>query len=297
MRILLTGGTGLIGRALCKLWAAEGHELSVWSRSPQRVPQLCSGARGVAALRELGASALPHAVVNLAGAPIAEKPWNGKQRKVLWNSRVDVTRELVDWIGQQVQRPDVLISGSAVGWYGDCGDRALDESSLPGPSDFGSELCAAWEHEAERVQQLGVRVVLLRTAPVLSNEGGILPKMTAPFRLGLGARFGSGQQWMPWIHLEDQVRLIDHLLRHEACKGIFNACSPGQVTNAEFTQTLAAALRRPAIFTIPGWALRLGLGEMSVLLLGGQHLAPKKALAEGFRFRFATLEKGLGSLM
>ena len=297
MRILLTGGTGLIGRALCKRWAAQGHEMSVWSRRPQRVPQLCSGARGIASLRELGAQALPQAIVNLAGAPIADRPWSPKRRKVLWQSRVDLTRELVLWMGQQNERPRVLVSGSAVGWYGDSGERAMDESSLAGMPDFGSQLCQAWEEQALRARAHGVRVVVLRTAPVLSVDGGMLPKLRTPFGWGLGARLGSGNQWMPWVHLDDQVRLIDHVLRNEACEGVFNACAPGQVRNAEFTHALAHALRRPALLAVPAWALRLALGEMSVLLLGGQRLAPKAPLAHGFQFSFPSLDTALSDLL
>lgn len=297
MYILLTGGTGLIGRALCRFWKAQGHELVVWSRTPERVPALCAGARGIAALSELDGAAPLDAVVNLAGAPIADRPWTAQRRKVLWRSRIDLTRQLVDWLGQRARRPGVFLSGCATGWYGDRGDELLDESSPPGDTDFGSRLCLAWEEEARRVEQLGTRLVLLRTAPVLAGNGGMLARLRLPFSLGLGARLGSGRQWMPWIHLDDEVGLIDFLLQREGCRGAFNACAPHSVRNAEFSQTLARLLHRPMFLSTPGWALRMALGEMSVLLLGSQQLQPRRALEAGYAFRYPRLEDALAHLL
>jgi len=297
MRILLTGGTGMIGRALCRKWKDQGHDLIVWSRRPQQVPALCSGARGAARLDEIDSHELIDAVVNLAGAPIADRPWTEARRKVLWRSRVDLTRELVSWLGQQRQLPSTLLSGSAAGWYGQGGDQQLDETSPAGKVDFASQLCAAWESEAERARELGMRLVLLRTAPVLAPEGGMLARLVPLFSLGLGGRLGSGQQWMPWIHLDDQVGLIEFLLQHEECVGVFNACSPEPVRNAAFTQALARTLRRPAILPAPSWALKLALGEMSALLLGSQRIYPRRTRDAGYRFRHPELEPALQNLL
>ncbi len=297
MRILLTGGTGLIGRALCRYWQQQGHELWVWSRTPERVPSLCSGARGIARLQDLDVAVPLDAVVNLAGAPIADRPWTAARRELLWQSRVTLTRTLVDWMGQQATPPRVLLSGSAVGWYGDRGEQLLDEDSAAGKVDFGSRLCVAWEDEAERACELGVRVVRLRTAPVLASQGGMLGRLLLPFRLGLGGRLGSGQQWMPWIHLDDQVALIDYLLQHDDCSGAYNACAPEAVRNIEFTRTLARCLHRPALLPAPAWALRLVLGEMSVLLLGGQRLMPRRAQEAGFVWRHPSLAGALAQLL
>ena len=297
MRILITGGTGLIGQALCRHWQRQGHQIWVWSRTPQRVASLCSGATGVAHLQELGADARLDAVVNLAGAPIADRPWSEARRALLWQSRVDLTRTLVDWLAQQATAPRVLVSGSAVGWYGDGGEQPLDEGSAPAGQDFGARLCAAWEREAERARDSGTRVVLLRTAPVLAPSGGLLARLLPPFRLGLGGRLGSGRQWMPWVHLDDEVALIEHALQHAECSGPLNACAPGAVRNAEFTQTLARALHRPALLPAPAWALRLALGEMSVLLLGGQRLAPRRAQELGFVWRQPQLAGALEQLL
>lgn len=293
MRILLTGGTGLIGQALCRHWKGEGHEVIVWSRRPDKVSALCSGAQGIAQLHELDGAEPLDAVVNLAGAPIADRPWTQARRRLLWLSRVDLTRELVDWISQQAVPARVLISGSAVGWYGDGAEHTLDESSPPGQNDFGSQLCVAWENEAERAIPLGLRVVLLRTAPVLASKGGILARLRLPFSLGLGGRLGSGQQWMPWIHLDDIVGLIDFMLHNEYCSGPYDACAPEQVRNAAFTKTLASALHRPAFMHAPAWVLRMLLGEMSVLLLGGQRLMPHRALHAGYVFRYPSLDAAL----
>jgi uncharacterized protein (TIGR01777 family) len=297
MRILLTGGTGLIGQALCRYWQHQGHELRVWSRNPQQVPALCSGAQGIAQLQELDGCAPQDAVVNLAGAPIAERPWTEARRSLLWRSRVDLTRTLVDWMGRQAKPPRVLLSGSAAGWYGDRGEQYLPEDSAPSNADFASRLCVAWEQEAERARQWGVRVALMRTAPVLASQGGILARLLPPFQLGLGGRLGSGQQWMPWIHLDDQVALIDHLLQNDACSGPFNACAPEALRNGDFTQTLARTLHRPAVLPVPAWVLRMALGEMSVLLLGGQRLVPRSSQETGFTWRYPELSAALRHLL
>lgn len=294
MRILLTGGTGLIGRSLCKQWQLQGFETWVWSRTPQRVADLCANAQGIAQLDELNDIPID-AVVNLAGAPIADRPWTQARRELLWRSRVDLTRSLVDWVIQRAEPPNVLISGSASGWYGDGGETLLDESSPASQADFGSRLCVAWELEAERAQQAGIRVALLRTAPVLTHEGGMLKKLLPIYKLGLGGRMGTGQQWMPWIHMQDQVRLINHLLLHSECSGAFNACAPDQIQNVAFAKTLAQSLKRSAWLAVPAWPLRLALGEMSVLLLGGQRLVPARTAASGFVWQYPSLSACLQS--
>lgn len=297
MRILLTGGTGLIGRALCRAWAAAGHDVLVWSREPWKVAQVCSGAVGLGRLQDISASGHLDAVVNLAGAPIANSRWTISRQAVLKSSRVDLTRGLVDWLGTLSHPPRVLISGSAVGWYGDGQDEELDESSAPRKPDFGSALCRSWEQEALRAQSLGIRVVVLRTAAVLSSDGGMLARLRLPFSLGLGGRLGSGQQWMPWIHLADQVGLIDFLLHRDDCEGPVNACAPQGVRNSEFTLALARALNRPAVLPVPAWLLKVGLGEMSGLLLTGQRVRPHRALELGFPYRFGHVDAALSDVL
>ncbi len=297
MHILLTGGSGLIGRALCRHWLAAGHRLTVWSRTPERIPALCGSAvRGIAELRELDQD-VPDAVVNLAGAPIADRPWTRKRKALLWASRIQLTEQLLAWLEALPQRPQVLLSGSAVGWYGDGGERELDEQHSPVSEDFASQLCGAWEETALRAEALGLRVVLLRTGLVLAADGGFLQRLLPPFRLGLGGPIGSGRQWMPWIHLQDEIALIDFLLHHPQARGPYNACAPQPVRNKAFAQALGRVLHRPAFLPLPGLLLRVGLGELSVLLLGGQRAVPRRLLEAGFRFSFADLDSALDDLL
>jgi uncharacterized protein len=297
MRILLTGGTGLIGRALCRKWMAQGHDVVVWSREPKSVSALCSGAVGFKQLQDLPTDVPFDAVVNLAGAPIADQRWSTSRRAILTASRIDLTRTLVDWLATLPQRPQVLISGSAVGWYGNGEDVILNEDSTAQMPDFGSVLCAAWEHEALRAKSLGLRVVLLRTAAVLSAEGGMLARLRLPFSLGLGGRLGNGRQWMPWIHIADEVGLIDYLMNNEACEGPVNACAPQLIRNAEFTAALGSALNRPAVLPVPAFALKLGLGEMSNLLLVGQRLQPQRAQTWGYQYQYADIHSALKNVL
>lgn len=293
MHILLTGGTGLIGRQLCRHWLAQGHRLTVWSRRPDAVARLCgAGVRGIGQLEALGAEPVD-ALVNLAGAPIADRPWTHKRKALLWSSRVGVTETLLAWLQSRAQRPQVLISGSAVGWYGDGGERELTEDSPPVSEDFASQLCIAWEETAQRAEALGVRVVLVRTGLVLSQEGGFLSRLLVPFKLALGGPIGNGRQWMPWIHINDQVALIDFLLHQQDASGPYNACAPKPVRNREFAKSLGASLHRPAVVPMPAFALRVGLGELSLLLLGGQRATPARLLAAGFTFEFNDVRAAL----
>lgn len=297
MHILLTGGTGLIGRALCQFWLRQGHQLTVWSRRPERVAALCGdGVRGIARLEELADTPLD-AVINLAGAPIADRPWTHKRKALLWDSRVALTERLLAWLESRAQRPRVLISGSAVGWYGDGGERELHESDAPVVEDFAAQLCGAWEETAQRAETLGMRVVLLRTGLVLASEGGFLKRLLLPFRLGLGGPIGNGRQWMPWIHLQDEIGLIDFLLQRDDARGPYNACAPQPARNRDFTRALGRALHRPALLPVPGPLLKLGLGELSGLLLGGQKALPQRALADGYVFRFTDLDSALADLL
>lgn len=297
MNILLTGGTGLIGRALCRHWLAEGHRLWVWSRTPQSVAKLCGAeVQGVGSLQQLDAVALD-AVVNLAGAPIADRPWTKSRKTLLWDSRVKLTEQLVEWLGKREQKPALLISGSAVGWYGDGGEHRLTEADQPVSTDFASQLCNAWEERANEASVLGIRVVLVRTGLVLARDGGFLQRLLPVFKLGLGGRLGNGRQWMPWVHIDDQIALIDFLLRQPAASGPYNACAPTPVRNADFTRSLARCLHRPALLPVPAAVLKPLLGELAGLLLGGQHVLPQRSQEEGFSFRYTHLDSALADLL
>lgn len=295
MHILLTGGTGLIGRQLCQHWLAQGHRLTVCSRHPEEVASLC-GAQvlGVARLEEVIGAV--DAVVNLAGAPIADRPWTHKRKALLWSSRISLTETLLAWLEGLEQKPAVLVSGSAVGWYGDGGERELTEASGPVQDDFPSQLCIAWEETAQRAEALGIRVVLVRTGLVLAAEGGFLSRLLLPFKLGLGGPIGNGRQWMPWVHIQDQIALIDFLLHKQDANGPYNACAPHPVRNREFAKTLGQVLHRPAFMPMPAFALKVGLGELSGLLLGGQKAVPERLLAAGFTFQFTELRAALDDL-
>ncbi len=297
MNILLTGGTGLIGRSLCHYWIEQGHRLSVWSRRPQQVAQLCGNqVRGVGRLEELTDEPFD-AVVNLAGAPIADRPWTRARKAVLWDSRIALTEQLLAWLATREQRPEVLLSGSAVGFYGDGGERELHEDSPPVTSDFAAQLCSAWEETAQRATDLGIRVVILRTGLVLAKDGGFLKRLLPPFKLGLGGPLGNGRQWMPWIHIADQIALIDFLLQRQQASGPYNACAPYPERNGEFARALGRELHRPAILPVPAFVLRTALGELSGLLLGGQRALPTRLQEAGFTFRFIHLDVALADLL
>jgi uncharacterized protein (TIGR01777 family) len=296
MHILLTGGTGLIGRRLCRHWSGQGHRLTVWSRKPEKVAKICGAqVRGVARLEDLGQESVD-AIVNLAGAPIADRPWTHKRKALLWSSRITLTETLLAWLESREQKPRVLISGSAAGWYGDGGERELTEDTAPVSEDFASQLCIAWEETAQRAETLGIRVILIRTGLVLSAEGGFLSRLLLPFKLGLGGPIGNGRQWMPWIHIDDQIALIDFLLHRNEASGPYNACAPRPVRNREFAKALGSMLHRPAFMPMPAFALKVGLGELSLLLLGGQRATPVRLLTAGFTFKFTDLRAALDDL-
>lgn len=297
MRILITGGTGLIGRALCRALIASGEEVWVYSRRPERIPALCGpNVHAMTSLSRWPKEPTFDAIVNLAGEPIVGARWSDRRKKILRDSRIAVTQQLLKGLADGGQTPKVLLSGSAVGYYGDGGDRLLDESAPEG-RDFGAQLCRDWEAATQPAQASGMRVCLLRTGLVLDAQGGMLARMLLPFRLGLGARLGSGTQWMSWIHCDDYISLLLRLLRDDRAAGAFNMTAPQPVTNAEFTATLARCLHRPAVLVAPAAMLRLAMGEMSELLLGGQRALPVHAQTLDFAFAHPDLESALTALL
>ncbi len=292
MRILMTGGTGLIGRRLCRELRDQGHALTVLSRRPETVAAKCGA--GVQAMRSLE-EWLPEqtfdAVINLAGEPIADAHWTAARKQALWDSRVTLTEALVRKISAAQHKPAVLLSGSAIGFYGN-GEMPVDESAQAG-NDFAAQLCRVWEDVALAAQPLGVRVCLLRTGLVLAPQGGLLGRLWLPFKLGLGARLGDGRQWMSWVHLDDHVAMVLKLLQDESLSGPFNLTAPAPVTNADFTRALARAVHRPAWFVTPAFLLRLALGERARLLLEGQRVLPERMHQLGFQHRYPLLEDAL----
>lgn len=296
-QVLITGGSGLIGTALTRSLCRQGHHVTILSRKPAATARnFTDSVTTVADLSGLAGSRKFHWVVNLAGAQIVGKRWTESTKKTIWQSRMDTTRNLVDFISRLPIAPEVLVSGSAIGYYGNCEDRQITESAPPS-DDFGARLCVEWEQQALRARQFDIRVCLARTGLVLSPQGGILGKMLLPFRLGLGGKLGSGEQWMSWIHIADHVAAIHHLLESQDAEGPYNLTAPTAVTNQQFTETLAGVLNRPSFLGVPGAVIRLGLGEAGELLLGGQNVLPEKLLQSGFRFRYPLLADALRQLL
>ena len=292
MKILVTGSTGLVGTALVKSLASDGHTAC---RLRVRAESIW---RGIPEAGELdGAGVGPDAVVNLAGASIAGGRWTDKRKHLLRTSRIATTRALVKALAKMNARPRVLVSASAIGIYGDCGDEVLTEDSKPG-TDFLASLAREWEAEAMKAEALGIRVVLARFGIILAKHGGALAKMLLPFKLGVGGRLGSGKQWMSWITLADVVGIIRFAIENSVARGAMNVVSPGAVQNAGFTKMLAKVLHRPALFPAPAFALRLALGEMAdALLLSSQRVTPKKLQQLGYSFLHADLAPAFTSVL
>lgn len=293
MRILITGGTGFVGQALVPRLAAAGHDVVVLTR--RAGTPLPAGAGSAATTLEGLDAATFGGVVNLAGAPIGDARWSEARKKLLLDSRVDTTSRLVEWMGRARRRPPVLVSASAVGYYGEQGDRSIVEDTPPTPG-FTHELCAAWERAALQAQTADTRVCLMRIGVVLDRGGGALAKMLPAFRLGAGGRLGSGRHWFPWIHREDIVGVVEWLLGQPAASGAYNCSAPNPVTNAEFTRALGGALGRPAVLPMPAAALKLLLGELSELLLVSDRMVPQRLLEEGYRFRYPELGPALAAI-
>ena len=282
----ITGATGLVGQALAKKLTEEGEQVVAFTRDPSRAPS---------ALRPLARAWPPtsplglHAVVNLLGEPVSGR-WTSAKKQAIRESRIEGTKRLVDAIAKEPaeSRPKVLVSASAIGFYGDRKDETLREEASPG-SDFLAQVCVDWEREARVAESLGVRVVNLRIGLVMSPKGGALESMLPLFKLGLGGAMGSGAQYWPFIHLDDLIAMIHFAIR-EPISGALNATAPTPVTQAEFAKTLAHVLKRPAFLPAPAFALRGVLGEFAFELLASRRVIPAKALALGFNFRFADLE-------
>jgi hypothetical protein len=296
MRTLVTGATGLIGRRLVE----RLERPVVLSRNP-------GGARGLGTADTYGW--LPEAerppgealadvtvVFNLAGEPVAGGRWTAERKRRIRESRVIGTRNLVAGLAAQERRPKVLVSASAVGYYGDCGDEPVDERT-PAGRGFLAEVCVEWEREALAAERLGMRVVCVRTGLVLASGGGALEKMLPPFRMGMGGRVGNGEQWMPWIHLDDVVGILLHASQDARIRGAINAVSPTPSTNAEFTRELGQALRRPALLSVPKVALRLVLGEMSQVITASQRVLPSVAESTGYVFKYPDLVPALKAVL
>jgi uncharacterized protein (TIGR01777 family) len=295
MHIAVTGSGGLIGSALVLFLATGGHEvIRLVRRSPSGDDVLWDPAQGV---RDLSRLEGVDAVIHLAGENIAVGRWTAQRKEEIRRSRVEGTRRLSESLANLSRRPKVLVSASAVGFYGDRSDEILTEESAPG-KDFLAQVCQEWEAVTEPASRVGIRVVCLRFGMILSPAGGALKKMLLPFKFGAGGRMGSGEQYVSWIAIDDAIEAIDHAMYTESLRGPVNAVSPTPVTNAEFTRVLGRVLSRPALLPMPAFAARALFGELAdALLLASQQVVPTRLQESGFRFGYPELEGALRHLL
>jgi uncharacterized protein (TIGR01777 family) len=296
-RILVTGATGFVGKRLTAALTSAGHEVIALTRDPAKACDLGAPIGVITSLDQLPSDLRLDAIVNLAGEPIADGLWTKRKRREILHSRVSITEALVSLIARLDSKPPVLVSGSAIGWYGLRGDERLDETA-PGKACFSREVCEAWERTAQKAEQHGTRVVVMRTGLVLGTDGGLLARMLTPFEFGLGGPIGEGTQFMSWIERDDLVRLVIHAIETRELSGPLNATAPEPVSNTVFTAALGMALSRPAALRAPAKLLHILGGDFAdELLLGGQRVVPAKALASGFRFRHETLGSALTDIL
>jgi hypothetical protein len=306
MRILIAGGSGLIGRQLSSLLTASGDEVTVLSRNPAQVRGMPVG---VAILPWNGRTIEEWAneinrtdvIVNLTGENLSGKGfppsrWTAERKGRLVQSRTDSGKVLSQVIQQAVNKPSVFVQASGIGFYGTSQDKTLTEGDKPG-HDFLAKLSIEWEASSQPVEALGVRRVIIRNGIVLSTRSGALPSLLLPYRFWVGGKLGDGKQVYSWIHILDEVRMIQFLIQNEAAKGVFNLTSPNPLTNDEFGKVVGKVMHRPHYFSIPGFAMKLALGEVASMVLEGQRVIPKKLLDLGFQFRFPTLEAALENLL
>lgn len=294
--ILITGGTGFLGSALVARLAGQGCSIYVMSRDADKVRRKFGQAiHAVTGIEQLPDAGEFKAVVNLAGAGIFDRRWSAARKLELRNSRIKLTEQLADWLVNSSAPPKVLVSGSAIGIYGDQGDNWLDENS-ESCADFAQRLCADWEAAALRAQNT-TRVCLIRTGLVLGVGGGLLQRMLLPFRMGFGGALGDGGQWMSWIHIEDWLSIVEAMINNDEMRGAYNAVAPNPATNREFSSTLAKVLQRPMLLPLPAGLLKILLGEMAALVLGSQRAAPQRLLVQDFRFQYPELEAALRQIL
>jgi len=293
MRVVIVGGSGLIGRALCNSLTIDGHEVIVSSRRPERVTGLPSGASVTTWDASLPDGA--DAIVNLAGEGLAAKRWSQDRKRRICQSRIEVGQAVTRALASARCKPGVLIQASGVGYYGPSDDMVTEQT--PPGHDFLANLAVEWEDSTREVKHLGVRRAIIRTGAVLTKKGGALPRLLLPYRFFLGGPLGDGRQWFPWIHLADEVSAIRFLLDNEGASGPFNLVAPNPVTNLELSRIVARQLRRPALLRTPAFVLRLLFGEMASVVLEGQRAVPLKLLDFGYGYRFPEIGPALQDLL
>lgn len=292
MNILITGGTGFIGSALTKFFIQKGYLTTILSRN---CPAL-SSVRIIKSIEQINVDEKIDIIINLAGAPINKK-WTNSYKEVLIDSRLEITKNLILLIKSLKTKPNLLISASAIGYYGNQSNNYIDENSLY-INDFTHKLCNLWELEAKKAEKLGVRTCITRLGVVLGKNGGALEELLPIFRLGLGAKIGSGKQFFSWVHIDDIIGAFNFLIKDKTQKGIYNLTSPNPVTNYRFTKELGKMINRPTVLTIPKFVIKMIFGEMGdKLLLNGSAVYPKKLLDSGYEFQFKTIEASLENIL
>ena len=293
-RLLITGGAGFIGSRLVRVMIAQAYDVVVLTRNPEKTEvHFNYSVKAIKHLDQLKDDDVFDVVINLAGQGITDRRWTQGIKDQLRESRIVTTRNLMRYLSVVKKKPECFISGSAIGYYGDQGNAIIDEE-VSGGKSFSSKLCLDWEDEAKQAEISGIRTCYLRTGIVLGKNGGALAKMLPAFRLGLGGPMGNGQQWMSWIHIDDLIGIILHVINNKDIEGPVNGTAPSPVTNKIFSSTLARVLKRPAFLTMPAFVLKLMLGEMAQeLLLSGQRVVPDKILTAGYSFKHAELEDAL----
>jgi uncharacterized protein (TIGR01777 family) len=300
-KIIITGASGLIGTNLAKALINRGDNVYIFTRSTDKTRNIIHGAAGYIEWDyrkpEKWAEHLngKDTVIHLAGANISGKRWSANYKETILTSRELSTRNLVNTISSLSEKPESFICASGVNYYGDSGNKLLTEKEEPG-SDFLANVCKIWENEAERIEKTGIRRISVRTGVVLTPEEGALKKMSITFKLFIGGPLGKGNQWFPWIHLEDIVDIYIYLLDNKDLNGAFNACSPNPVTMNEFAKTLGKIMKRPSLFKVPKFALNLAAGEIADSITASLKVIPKKLLEEGYQFKFANLKDALRDL-
>lgn len=295
MNLFITGATGLIGQHFIERYPQ--YRYTILSRSKKKASEIFGNkVDAVSTLEELQNLNEFDAVINLAGEPIIGQRWTQEKKAVIEQSRWNTTKQLVNLIKASSTPPDVFLSGSAIGVYGDTGDELVDESANADPLDFPSKLCLNWEKIALEAE-MDTRVILQRTGIVLSDQGGALAKMLLPFKLNLGGKLGSGEQYMSWIHIADITDAMNFVLQHQECRGPVNMVTPNNLTNLEFSKTLADVLRRRALLPVPERMLKLAFGEAAQILLDSQRVAPSILESAGFSFTFPEFRPAIVNLL
>ncbi len=300
-KILITGGTGFIGRSLCKVFLDGGARLTVLVRDIDKAAKsIQGGVRFIHTLSELSPDEPFDSVINLAGEPVAQH-WTKTARAKIMNSRLNTTQEVLDHMGGMTTKPRAYIAASAIGWYGVHEHEIFTEHSAPSTQtggDFAKHICHEWEDLSIQAQDIGIRTVLLRIGIVLERDGGVIREVSPAFKYGFGGRMGSGKQWFSWVHRDDVIGMILHVIHDETLHGAMNVTAPDPVTNAVFAKALGAAMSRPSFMPLPAFLLKLIFGQMAQeIMLSGQNVVPEKALNHGYVFQYPDIQSALNAIV